>query len=221
MTHHPAATDATPMKHEYLNTIRAFTCLIWLGLAALCQADLIYHFSSKANPTDGSNFVLVDSGWVGNPSHGAGSKSLVSPLLWAGDGGVHGDWLRVSNDATFGDSMFYDGIPGAWVGTGSGFADGSVAFEAGTQTVYARLDFLYLPQEVNPSAGWAPNTVYAAGSTSLRMTQLFPSDSTYGVEYSNGVGGINRVLFTSTPVPEPSSVVLGGLAMFILLRRRC
>lgn len=162
--------------------------------------------------------------------------------VWVASGGNGGGWLRVV-DAT--DQDFLLNAPSAWLGNWSGFAGGTLSFDAlnvnnespdwapfGEVTITGAAGTVVLdivaannpPADgqwhrysvlLAPSAGWA--------GASLPAVLANVTSLTIKGEFHAGVTevvGIDNIQVTAVPEPASAALLLGGLGLLASLRRK-
>lgn len=162
---------------------------------------------------------------------------------WIGTGGNGGGWLRVADDS---NDDFLLNAPAAWLGNWSGFVGGTLSFDAlnangetpdwapfgeviisGTagsvvlDAVAANnppADGLWHHYSVSlsPAAGWS-------GSASLAAVLANVTSLTIKGEFHAGVSevvGMDNIEVSAVPEPANAALMLGGLGLLAMLRRK-
>jgi hypothetical protein len=162
---------------------------------------------------------------------------------WVATGGNGGGWLRVVDDS--GDDFLLN-APAAWLGNWSGLLGGTLSFDAlnvnsespdwapfGEVTLSGSAGFVRLdavaannpPADgqwhrysilLTPEAGWA-------GSASLAAVLANVTSLTIKGEFHAGVTeivGIDNITVSAVPEPASAALLVGGLGLLALRRRK-
>ncbi len=153
--------------------------------------------------------------------------------VWMASGGNGGGWLQVTDVSS---DDFLLNAPTAWLGNWSGFAGGTLSFDAkningdtpdwgpfGTVVITGNggtLEFDMAAANTPPADGqWHRYSfVLPASAVLSNVTSL-----TIKGEFHNGVSevvGFDNIQVTAVPEPTETALLLGGLGLLALLRRK-
>lgn len=162
---------------------------------------------------------------------------------WVATGGNTGGWLRVADDT---NDDFLLNAPSAWLGNWSGYLGGTLSFDAlnvnnespdwapfGEVTITGTAGTVVLDAVaannppangqwhrysvlLSPAAGWSGSATLAAvlaNVTSLTIKGEFHAGVTEVV-------GMDNIQVTAVPEPSHAALLLGGLGLLAVLRRK-